>query len=441
MNDDVVSSQEQPKLPSVLKNKNYLLILLGGFVSHVGQVFYSFAVGLYILEITHENSVIQGFYLGFVAIVMLLFTPIGGVIADRYNKAKIMYITDYIRGLAILASGFVVLTFQDNMNIQLVLLFIIAAILSINSSIFSPAASSITRFVVKPEQFQQASSYLSVASSLQGIIGLLFAGVFYSIFGIFWVFIFAGCAYILSAISEMFIRYTHIRPTTPTTVKNVFVDMKEGFSYLKTKKALVSVILIALGLNFFIAPMFSNGLPYFFKTALKDVSFLFDSFLTSDSWYAAIQITMSVGSLLAALIISRKVSKHPTARRIKSALIVTSVIIVLYAVAYVVLIDMFNYLDIYLIVMAAMMFIIGFALIYVNIPIGVSLMKTCDSQMLGKVSSLTSTLAQAAMPIGTILGGFIIAWFGLIGVMIFSSIGFAIITLYANINKPINDLL
>ncbi|HKM30493.1 MAG TPA: MFS transporter, partial [Bacilli bacterium] len=86
---------------NVLRNKNYLLLFIGTLVSNIGATFYSFAISLYILSVTNNNAAIQGFYLGLCGIIFLVFTPLGGVIADRKNKAKIVYLTDYLRGFLI----------------------------------------------------------------------------------------------------------------------------------------------------------------------------------------------------------------------------------------------------------------------------------------------------------------------------------------------------
>ncbi|HOE06975.1 MAG TPA: hypothetical protein PLQ99_04710, partial [Bacilli bacterium] len=99
MEENVVQSK------TVLKNKNYMLLFIGTLVSNMGAIFYNFAIGLYILSLTGNNAAIQGFYLGLCGIVFLVFTPIGGVIADRKNKVKIVYGTDYIRGVLIVISA------------------------------------------------------------------------------------------------------------------------------------------------------------------------------------------------------------------------------------------------------------------------------------------------------------------------------------------------
>ncbi len=52
---------------------------------------YSIAVRIYILEISGNNDILQGLYLGLCGVAMLVFTPVGGVLGDRKNKAKIMY--------------------------------------------------------------------------------------------------------------------------------------------------------------------------------------------------------------------------------------------------------------------------------------------------------------------------------------------------------------
>ena len=87
---------------SVFGNRNFRLVFLGALVSELGALLYSFAVSFYILQISDNNAFLQGLYLALCAAALMIFTPIGGVLGDRFNKAKIMYICDYIKGGTIL---------------------------------------------------------------------------------------------------------------------------------------------------------------------------------------------------------------------------------------------------------------------------------------------------------------------------------------------------
>lgn len=99
----------EKKTANVFRNRNYQLVFLGTLVSELGALLYNFAVGFYILEISGNNAFLQGLYLALCGVALLLFTPVGGVLGDRVNKAKIMYVCDYIKGgMIVLATVFMV---------------------------------------------------------------------------------------------------------------------------------------------------------------------------------------------------------------------------------------------------------------------------------------------------------------------------------------------
>ena len=89
--------EQQPKQRNVFHNRNYTLVFLGALVSNIASLFYSFAVSFYILKITGNNALIQGLYLATGGVIFCIVTLFGGVVADRFNKAKIMYICDFLK--------------------------------------------------------------------------------------------------------------------------------------------------------------------------------------------------------------------------------------------------------------------------------------------------------------------------------------------------------
>ena len=89
-------------MKNVFANRNYRLVFFGALVSNVGALLYSFAVSFYILEITNNNAFLQGLYLALCGAVNLIFTPVGGILGDRFHKGKIMFVCDYLKGAAIL---------------------------------------------------------------------------------------------------------------------------------------------------------------------------------------------------------------------------------------------------------------------------------------------------------------------------------------------------
>ena len=255
-------------MKNVFRNKNFLLIFLGTLVSNVGNLFYSFAVSYWILDITNNNAILQGTYLAVCGITFVLFSLFGGVLSDRFNKAKILYICDYVKAILIAISSTIILFNKDNTTLSVVLLFVMGVVGNVIAAVFSPASSAILPLVIEKEQLQQANSYKSVLSSLQAIIGLFLAGFLYSLLPITVIFYIIAICYFLSAVSEMFIKYEHKASDSKLTIKSTFLDIKDGFKYISTKKALASLLPVLILINFFLAPISENFISYFIKFKL-----------------------------------------------------------------------------------------------------------------------------------------------------------------------------
>ena len=262
-------------MKNVFYNKNFVLIFLGALVSNIVNLFYSFAVGYWILEITNNNAIIQGVYLGVCGITFVLFSLFGGVLSDKFNKAKIMYICDYFKGILIIASTLLIMLSKNNVTICLVLLFIMGIIGNIIAAFFSPASSSILPLILQKEQLQQANSYMSVLNSLQAIVGMVLAGILYASLPITTIFLIVGICYLFSAISEMFIKYEHKQPENKLTIKEAFINIKDGFKYVKSNQALTVLLAIVVLCNFFLSPITSNFivLPKFVDVVVITTAF------------------------------------------------------------------------------------------------------------------------------------------------------------------------
>ncbi len=224
----------------IFSNKNFILLFMGNFVSSIGTTFYNFGVGWYILTIT-SSPLQAGIYMVTSGVISFLMMPFCVVIADRFDKAKILYVTDYIRGVAIIVAR--IFIFQAlSMTTTLIVLYLSMIVLTVNQALFQPAASSLTVEVVDRENLQSANATMSLIGSFQGIVGLLLGGIIYGLLGIKWIFIINGISFILSGISEMFIRYGYQEPESKLTVKSGMKDFAEGVQYLLSKKGLFSLL-------------------------------------------------------------------------------------------------------------------------------------------------------------------------------------------------------
>ena len=429
------------KVESVFKNKNYVLTFLGAFVSNIAALLLNFATSYYILDITDNNAFLQGMYLFACGITFVLVSLFSGVLSDRFNKAKIMYLCDYAKGAVIVGGGFLLLAFQGNNSVQLVLLFILAVLYNIIAAIFSPASQSLLPFILKEEQLQQGNALLTGMNAFVTILGAVLGAVLYSMLPIYvLMFIIGGC-YVGSAISEMFIRYIEEKKEDKLTIKVVFNELGESFRYLLNKRAIAMFCLIALFVNFFFTPLSSNFIPIFVKTDVAECpDYLFNILLTPEMWAAVISICICVGSIIGALALSFRKQMDKVSGFMKKQFVILAFLIVGASLSYFFLVDRSDNVNVFLIIFCVCTLLMGIVISLVNVPLGTVLARQVDKNMLGKVQSLINIGSQGLIPIASVLGGVVIEYIGKSELLFMCSGGFILITIVFVLNRTVNEL-
>ncbi len=425
---------------NVFTIRNFRLVFFGALVSELGAGLYSFAVSFYILEITGNNAFLQGLYLAVCGLMLLLMTPVGGVIGDRFNKAGIMFVCDYIKGALILAATLLMVLIPSS-NAHLVILFFIGFVGNAVSGIFNPAAASLLPSIVSEDSLQQGNAYFSVKSSVLSIFGVILAGIMYSALPVTVLFVIVGVCFILSGVSEMFIRYDHVPSPEKMTVRLALSDMKEGLDYIKTQKAIMALMGAILFVNFFISPIGSNFLPYFIKTDVAGASsYLFDNMLTPELWTSVFSMLIGASSLVGSVILSAGKPKEKCGRSTAVKLCVLAASFIAMTLGYIVFVANGVSINAFLIMLSIGCLLMGFMLVGINIPISTVMMRVVDKDKLSKVSSILSVGSQGLVPIASVLAGIILQRLGSSFLLAACSLGFTVTALMMLFNRNVREI-
>ncbi len=432
--------RDEKKAVNVFANRNYRLVFLGALVSESGALLYSFAVGFYLLEISKNNAFLQGLYLALCGVALLLFTPVGGVLGDRVNKAKIMYVCDYIKGgMIILATVFMMILPLPAAHI--VILFILGILGNVISGIFNPAAGAMLPNIVQPQQLQQANAYFSIKSSMGSILGVVLAGILYAVLPLNVLFFAVGACFIASGVSEMLIRYAHTPSAEPITLRLAVSDMKEGVLYLGSQKAIMAILGAALFINFFITPVTGNFIPYFIRTDLATApAYLFDSVLKPELWSSVFSVCIGASSLIGAVMMSTGEPDEKCGLKIARRLCVFSAVMIALAIGYLWLVASDVSLNAFLLVFSAGCLAVGFLLSFINIPLGTTIQRRVERNKLSKVSSILSAGSQGMIPIASVLAGAALQAFGSSILLAICAAGFTITALLLLTNRHVRSL-
>lgn len=412
---------------SLLKNKNFILLYLGRLVSNFGNIFYNFAIGWFILSLTQSPAQAAA-YMAFGAIIFFVLTPFGGVLSDRWDRVKIVYITDFIRGTSIVLAGLVImyngvitigsLSIDFGSDVfKIVVLYITAFIISVNGALFNPAVTTLTPYIVGKEQLQKANASLHAQNALINIAGTVTAAALYASLGIGWIFIINGVAYIGSAISEIFINVkTKENVESQLTVKQMFVDMGQGLGYLFKNRGLFVFTIVAVIINFFLAPVYSIGLPYLYNQVLR----------TEPIYYSLIGVLASIGTIVMSIIFTLIKQRDRMYKFITLGTLAWIPLLIIQALLIYLVVSGVIGFWLFFGISIGIAFLDGNISVFVNTPIGVAFQKYVPREMLGRVNSMLNTLVQGLVPISIALGGVFLEYRSVAELYLIGVVGFII---------------
>ena len=259
-----------------MKNKNFIIIVIGQIISLFGNAIQRFSMSLYLLEFT-GSTVTFAKILAISTIPYIIFAPIAGRLSDNINRKKIMVYLDLFCSLIIGGYAFILLRGHDHELIVGTVMFI----LSICATLYGPAVVSSIPQIVDEERLTSANGIINQVGSIVNFVGPIFAGLLYGLLGIKVIVIINAVSFLLSAIMEIFLDIPDVvkrkednkkednRVLAMNFVKKSFADMKESFIYLKNDKKVILGIIASYALcNIFLVPILSIVAPYFINIFL-----------------------------------------------------------------------------------------------------------------------------------------------------------------------------
>ena len=230
------------------RHRNYRILFPANTVSNIGSWAQRIAQDWLVLELTNNN----GTYLGLVTAVqfapVLFFSLHGGKLADRFNKRKVLILTNIMGGAASLGLG--VLVISD--LIALWHVFALAAVLGISTAIDAPVRQAFTTEVVGQSDLPNAVSLNSANFNAGRLVGPAVSGGLIAAFG-------TGPSFIINGLSYFFViaallnlnekAFFHLdRPKSDGNIR-------EGIAYAKARPDVYVVMLMVFflatfGLNF-----------------------------------------------------------------------------------------------------------------------------------------------------------------------------------------------
>lgn len=270
-----------------LKHRNFQLFFAGQFISLTGTWMQTVAQSWLIYRLT--GSVILLGLIGFASqIPVFLMAPVGGVAADRYDRRRILVVTQV--SAMIVALALAVLTIEG--VVQVWHLFVIAVCFGVINAFDIPARQAFVPDMVGRDDLINAIALNSSMFNGARIVGPAVAGVLVALIGEGWCFFANGISFVAVIVGLLFMRLPQIvRRPNGTPLERLL----EGFRFT-TRTAPIRGLLLLLGMMSLLGMPYAVLMPIFAEKILGGNS----------ATLGYLMCASGVGALLAALILAAR---------------------------------------------------------------------------------------------------------------------------------------
>jgi MFS family permease len=393
-------------------NSNYRLYFLGQSISLIGTWMQRTAVYWIIFDQTNSS-----FMLGLVVFATqfpsFLFSPLGGVAADRYDRYRLTLITQTsLLVQAGLLASLVLFTHYTVWGI--IVLSIVQGI--INAFDLPARQSLVNEIIKKKENLANAIALNSSMGKLAWLIGPAVSGIVLAKYGAGICFLINALSYLAVIIALAFIKVSPYIP--PAHSRNAFVEIREGFNYVINTPTLRTAIFLLACVSLLILP-FTTLLPVFAKVVFKG----------NAATYGYLNSMIGTGSLIGAIALASLKSNKYMIKILFGSLLLLGMALIAFSHITILPVALF---------FAA---IAGFAMMFQTTVSQTIIQLEASDEMRGRVLSFFMMAFFGLQPVGGLLIGTVSELTGAANAILFQGIFAFIITIlfvYFLRNKNLN---
>lgn len=377
---------------------------LGQCLSYVGDGLRTLAVPLLVYHLTHSALSTGASFIAEVA-PFAAFAVIGGSLADRLDRRKLMIACDFVR--CAVMTAFAVLFATHHLTVPMIYGGLV--IISISAAFFMGGQTASIRYLLGAHQQTQAISAMVAAESTSNLITPTIGGSLFAFFGALPMLLANAFTYLFSQINlAMVPSLGPDRPSGAPTLRELLHDAALGFRIMLADESLRAQAVIAFSLNTLGFAAFSILIP-----------FLKRDFHASDAHVGFFLGLTAVGAICGSLLAGRIDRRWPFGRMI--------------TVAYVV--DALLFLPV---IFVHNMWVVGTFWALSNACANFETsqiigwrMRVVPEEAIGRVMGAVRLMVLCGMPPGVLAAGWIADRYGAHPAMMISALGFVLIAFCA----------
>ena len=322
----------------------------------------------------------SAFYLGLDTFLgeapILLFTLIGGVVADRRDRRHLLLMSQYVQ----MAAAFILASLVYFDIIQIWHVLTLSVITGVAQAFGGPAYQSLIPSLIDKEHLPNAIALNSIQFNLARVIGPLIAGVALTAFGIAACFGLNGLSF-LGVIAALLL--LHIRHIPHTGTTGMQAELRGGLSYVRHQPALMALTFLA-----FATTSLGNPILTFLPLFAQDV------FMGGVGQYTQLMACAGAGAVTGALVVAWLGRFRHMGWMVLVLQFVFGALLILFALNRIVW------------VAGVILFAGGACMVMVFAMIASLVQLTVPNELRGRVMSIYMVAFRGGMPLGSLVAGY-----------------------------------
>lgn len=382
---------------SALRNRNFTYLLAGLIVSNTGSWMQTVAQGWLLYNLT-DSPLYLGL-LGFTyGVPMIVLPPIGGVVADRLPRLKLLKFTQISSAVLAALLGVLVSFGAVQPWHLLAFSFLMASV----NAIDNPTRQALLPDLVRTEDMTSAIAINSSVYQGASLFGPTLAGIAISSIGVAGAF-YANAVSYFAVVFALFLMHGVPEQSRHDDRQGLFQDFTAGLSYVRSVPLLLALLSLAAVTGIF-GRSYQQLLPVFARDILD----------VGTTGFGLMMSAPGAGALAAAVILSAAGDFKGKGIALLGGILVSCGALIFFALSKSFPLSL------------ALLFLIGLTNMGFRTIMTILLQLSTPAQMRGRVMSLLTVTTQGLTPLGALLTGALAAIISTPEAIVFSSVALAV---------------
>lgn len=228
--------------------KKFLILWFGELISSIGSGMTAFAISIYIYQLTGSVTLVStAAFLAFAPSILL--SPIGGILADRYDRRLMMLLGD---SLSIIGLLIIFLSIQFGVG-GVLPIFLGITVSSVFVALLEPAYRATVTDLLSEKEYAKAGGLVGLASNSKYLISPVITGLLLTVADIRSVLMIDMATVVVTVITIALVRKNIRMQKQKRETLNLRREFKVGIRSITADKGVVSLVLLMAFMCFFIA--------------------------------------------------------------------------------------------------------------------------------------------------------------------------------------------